>query len=72
MKVSDHPLAQFRILPMAAIPDGFTVWGRGTNKLAISAPGRPCGPPKGTDTAMVSVVDYKRIAAQLIAEQEPA
>lgn len=61
-----HPLGALRILPMAVIPDGWTAWCKGTQMLALSAP------TDGTDTAIVSVSEYKSISAQLIAEQETA
>jgi hypothetical protein len=67
-----HPLGAFRILPMAVVPDGWTAWCKGTQLLALSAPTKKVPAPEGTDTACVSVTDYKRISAQLIAEQESA
>lgn len=68
--MSNHPLARFRILPMLCIPDGYTVYAKGTRAFTIQRPGETAPISNEVDTVIVSVDDYKRISAQLIAEQE--
>lgn len=64
-----EPLRQHRLLPMQIIPEGYVTWARGTHALAVRKLADAGEPPIGTDTAIVSVADYRRIT-RLIADQE--
>jgi hypothetical protein len=62
-------MRKLRLLPMACVVEGYIVWCRGTDALAISRPQKHVAAPLAADTACLSIIDYRRVT-RAIADQE--
>jgi hypothetical protein len=58
-----------RLIPMACVLEGFIVWCARTDALAVSEPRKRVPAPMATDTACLSITDY-RCVVRAIADAE--
>ena len=69
-----HILLQvYRLLPYRGLPAGTIVWSRpvgDSHQNTVSAPGAVVLPPPGTDTAWLSVSDYRIVTAEIAFREE--
>lgn len=63
-------LRGYRLRPMACVPEGWLIWARGTNALAVSSPRRHRAAPAGTDTAILSINQYRRVTRAIADAEE--